>query len=112
MSASESAWRACVDGPDGTNPAWIACGRAYVKREDDSLNAEWKSTYPDLPAASKAALLEEQRSWLAFRDKACRLYEIGDRGREGEVLGFFGCLAQVIRQRTAVLHGYRTDEGQ
>lgn len=107
--AADRAYQRCLDKSDGTNPAWAACGAALVGREDAGLNAEWKRIYPGEASASKAALLEEQRLWVAFREKACRLYTTGDRGREGEVLGYFTCLAAVIRARTDELRDYRVE---
>ena len=111
-ASSDSAYRACMDKSGGTNRDWDVCGSELIKCEDAALNAEWKRLYPSLPAASKTALLEEQRLWIAYRAKACGLYASGDYGREGQVLTYPTCVAQVIRSRRAELQGFGADEGR
>ena len=33
-AAADEAWKRCIDNSDGTNPAWAACGGAWVAREE------------------------------------------------------------------------------
>ena len=105
-TVTKSEYDQCIERSDGTNAAWAACGSAVVQREDAALNAAWMQIYPDLEAASKAALLDEQRAWIVYRDKACGLYQSGDRGREGQVLGYPTCVAEVIKARREQLLSY------
>lgn len=105
-AAADEAYKRCIDGSDGTNPAWGACGGEWVAREDAKLNAAWKQLYEASGPNTKKDLLEEQRAWNAFKEKSCRFYGNGDFGREGQVLQFPACRAEVIAQRTAALKGY------
>jgi uncharacterized protein YecT (DUF1311 family) len=90
-------------------PAWAACGGEWVAREDARLNAAWKRLYAASGSATKKDLLEEQRAWNAFKDKACQFYANGDFGREGQVLHFPSCRAELIARRIATLDSYGAD---
>ena len=108
-AAADEAWQRCIDNSDGTNPAWAACGGAWVAREDAELNAAWKRLLAASAPATRKDLLAEQRAWNAFMQKACRFYDNGEFGREGQVLHFPACRATLIAQRTVTLDGYSTD---
>lgn len=105
-AAADEAYDRCFKASDGTNTAWSACGSDWVKREDDRLNATWKRVFSGLPDATRAALLDEQRAWNAFKEKSCVFYANGDWGRDGQVLQFPACRAAVIAGRTATLEAY------
>ncbi len=109
-AAADEAYKRCIDGSDGTNPAWGACGGEWIAREDAKLNAAWKKLYDASEAATKKDLLAEQRAWNAFKEKSCRFYDNGDFGREGQVLHFPACRAEIIAQRTATLDSYGIDK--
>ena len=108
-AAADEAWQRCIDNSDGTNLAWAACGGAWVAREDAKLNAAWKRLLAASGPETRKDLLEEQRAWNAFMQKACRFYDNGGFGREGQVLHFPACRATLIAQRTVTLDGYSTD---
>ena len=99
---ADTLYDSCIAGTT-TNSDWAACGWAWVDREDARLNRIWKSAYADLPPASKAALLAEQRVWIAYKDKSCLWHASGDWGREGQVLDTPMCRAGVIAARTDYL---------
>ena len=86
-----------------TNPDYAACGSAMVDRLEASLNATWKRVYPGFPAEAKPALLDEQRLWIAFKDKSCLAYATDAFGREGQVIHFYVCRAQVLTDRIDAL---------
>jgi hypothetical protein len=46
---------------------------------------------------------------LRYKEKSCLLYANGERGREGQVIGFPACRGQVIEQRTKDLIGIGKD---
>jgi uncharacterized protein YecT (DUF1311 family) len=90
-----------------TNPDYAACGAAMIGRLEASLNAAWKSVYPGFPAEAKPALLEEQRLWIAFKEKSCTAYSTTSAfGREGQVIDFFACRARVLTDRIGQLKNY------
>ena len=82
-----------------TNPDYAICGGAMLDRLEASLNATWKSVYPGFPAEAKPALLDEQRLWVAFKDKSCLVYATTAFGREGQVIDYFACRAKVLTDR-------------
>jgi uncharacterized protein YecT (DUF1311 family) len=100
--ASDQAYHDCIDA-HATNADWAACGGAWQKREDARLNQVWKRINATLPPQSKADLLADQRRWIAFKDQSCRLHANGDWGREGQVLGYPGCMVRLIQDRIAYL---------
>ncbi len=53
------------------------------------------------------ALKAEQDAWMQFREKACQFYSDPVAfGREGQVLSFPNCVADVVAGRTEQLRGY------
>ena len=97
---ADPAYDRCIEQSDGSNPAWGACGGAWITREDARLNATWRRVYPMLEGDAAKALLQEQRAWIAYKDASCAFYATGDYGREGQVLHYPMCRAQVIAART------------
>lgn len=92
-----------------TNPDYATCGAAMLDRLDASLNATWKSVYPGFPAEAKPALLDEQRLWVAFKDKSCLVYATNAFGREGQVIDYFTCRARVLTDRIDALKSLGAD---
>jgi uncharacterized protein YecT (DUF1311 family) len=92
----------CIDGAQ-TNQDFGACGEAMLVRLDVELNRIWKATYGGLDPAAKPGLLEEQRLWIAFKDKSCAVWQGGAMGREGEVIHFYICREGVIDARIETL---------
>lgn len=88
----------CVDTA-ATNADYAACGTAMLARREAELNREWKAAYARLDAATKRMLLDEQRAWIAFKDKSCRFWTSGAFGREGQVIHFHVCRELVLEQR-------------
>ena len=87
-----------------SNVDYNACGDALLKRADDSLNAAWKVALAAMPGDdSRKALLDEQRAWNAYKEKSCMIYATSDFGREGQVINYPTCRADVIEARTNYL---------
>ena len=102
--ALDDGYDACMEAAV-TNPDFIKCGGELIARRDAELNRAWKEATADLDAPTKAALLDEQRLWLAFRDKSCRYWATGAFGREGQAVHFYTCRAAVIDARIEYLGG-------
>lgn len=98
---ADKPYDACM-GKAVTNPDYGQCGGALVGREDKRLNTVWARVVAKLDPAQKAALLAEQRLWIAFKDKSCGFWLEGN-GREGQVIHFPACRAQIIADRRAYL---------
>jgi uncharacterized protein YecT (DUF1311 family) len=54
-------------------------------------------------AKSHPALLREQRAWITYKDSACQFFTSDEFGREGIVLHFGQCKAQIIADRVGAL---------
>lgn len=94
-----------------TNPDFSVCGTAMLDRREAELNRVWKEAVADLDAGTKAALLGEQRLWIAFKDKSCAYWTTGFYGREGQVIHFYTCREAVIDQRIEYLENLGSDGG-
>lgn len=98
---------------NGTNADWQRCGDEYLRRVDNKLNAVWKDVYKlldsenEIEKAAKANLLNEQRSWIAYKDNACKYYLTNNWGRMGRTLHYYGCVGTIIEHRIDELNMIR-----
>jgi uncharacterized protein YecT (DUF1311 family) len=105
---ADAVYDACMKTAN-SNFDFSECGKAYLKRADDALNAAWKETYRLASDQTAKDLLAEEQAWIAYKEKSCLLYANGERGREGEVISFPACRGQVIEERTKDLVGIGKD---
>jgi uncharacterized protein YecT (DUF1311 family) len=103
---ADSEYRKCVDAGGATNAAWSECGGEWMKRADAELNATWKDLRLVVAGDTAQALLDEQRAWNAYKEKSCMFWASGEYGREGQVINYPACRAEVIEERTARLKHY------
>lgn len=82
-----------------SNMDFSACGAAMLDRREAALNRVWKEANQDLDPGAKKALLDEQRAWIAYKDKSCLALTTGYFGREGQVIHYYVCRADVIDAR-------------
>lgn len=106
---ADKAYGACIEASDGSNQAWLQCGNAFIDREKRKFEAAWNALIEGQEGRTRDDLLTEHRAWLQFSDVACEFYNNGDLGREGQVLSYPVCKAQVYADRSRVLESY--DEG-
>ncbi|CAH1653270.1 MULTISPECIES: lysozyme inhibitor LprI family protein [unclassified Chelatococcus] len=97
---ADEAYDRCMKQANATTMAFSSCGGDWMKREDDKLNAAWKRVFAQAEGQTKTDLLEEQRAWIAFKDKACGFYANGDWGTEGRAIQYPMCQAGIIAART------------
>lgn len=102
---ADADYDACV-GATTTNAGYSTCGSALIDRENARLNAAWRNLTAGADAKTRAALLTEQRLWNAYKEKSCLFYADGSFGREGVVIHFPACRAEVISKRTAELEAF------
>jgi uncharacterized protein YecT (DUF1311 family) len=105
--AADAAYAACIDR-NQTNAAWGECGGELLRQRDDELNTVWRRVYGRQSGQTKAQLLDEQRAWVRYKDASCVYYSNGEFGREGQVLHFAGCRAEVIRRRITQLKAHES----
>ena len=96
---ADAVYDACMKAAN-TNADFGECGKAYLKRADNALNAAWKETYRLASGQTAKRLLAEEQAWIAYKEKSCLFYANGESGREGQVISFPGCRGHVIEQRT------------
>jgi uncharacterized protein YecT (DUF1311 family) len=104
---ADDAYDKCMKDSDGTNTSWGQCGGDWIARADKALNDAWKKLHSSMTDDDTAkAMLDEQRAWNEYKEKSCLFYAGGYFGREGEVLSYPTCRAEVIEARTADLNAY------
>jgi uncharacterized protein YecT (DUF1311 family) len=104
---ADGKYDACIQRDDATMQDMGECGGAWIDREDARLNVAWKKLIAAISAGSKPALLDEQRAWLAFRDKSCLAFlDAAEYGQNGRYLSYPACRAAIIEQRTATLKSF------
>lgn len=91
-----------------TSLDYSACTSAAIARADARLNVQWRTLMGHLKtgysAKVRADLVQEQRAWITFKDKACLFYwnqpSFGSlhRSIEGPL-----CRLQIINERIADL---------
>jgi uncharacterized protein YecT (DUF1311 family) len=101
----------CMSSSDGSNLAWGRCGHEWLAREEKRLAQSWKRIHAGATGATKAALETEQETWIRFKNSSCQMYESGEFGREGQVLGFPICRARIIAARIKDLEASWSDVG-
>ena len=94
----------CIDEAH-TNSEFRDCGFAWIDREDDRLNAAWRELLPRFEGMDqeRAALVAEQRAWIAFKDQSCDFFWSEAWGSIGRDTWYAPCRAGVIATRTAQL---------
>jgi len=103
--ASADPYSDCIDA-NATNAAWADCTETELKRQEALLTAAWKKASQSMKRFSEEGfkmLLEEQRAWIRYKDKACAFFGAGLFGREGTVLHYGSCMAKIISGRTSDL---------
>jgi uncharacterized protein YecT (DUF1311 family) len=88
------------------DPEFSACSGAALDRADARLNARWRILMDimksDYNADDRSKTIEEERSWVAYKEKACQVYwdqlSFGSLHRtiEGPA-----CILQVMNERIA-----------
>ena len=77
-ASADEGYKQCLDNPDNFSTAGaIDCAVAWRKRQDTELNAVWKDALATVGGRKSNAgklLVEEQRAWITFKDKACNFY--------------------------------------
>lgn len=105
VSADET-YRLCIEASDGSNQSWLQCGNAFIEREKRKFEAAWSALIEDQQGQTRDDLLAEHEAWLQFSEAACEFFNNGDLGREGQVLSYPACKAELYAHRSRVLETY------
>lgn len=99
------AYSQCI-GQSSSNAEFAECGEVYLRRLEVALKMAWNKAYGSLDdKQSRSQLLQEQRAWIAFKDKSCRFWTNSSAGREGQALHFYGCRGAIVEARISDLNG-------
>jgi len=86
-----------------TNEDFRQCNGSRLEILDAELNRVWRELYrPIATSGAKAALLNEQRKWIEFKDNTCIFWHYGF-GTAGRDMFFYDCRAKIIEQRIEAL---------
>jgi uncharacterized protein YecT (DUF1311 family) len=101
----------CVEAATGSGAVARNCANAFIAREEGHLAASWRRALAIVGGAKTqqgASLLNEQRAWIAFKDKAClHYYTPGLSSLEAQNGRL--CKARLISDRTAELENIIAD---
>ncbi|MGI4731608.1 MAG: lysozyme inhibitor LprI family protein [Janthinobacterium lividum] len=90
-----------------------SCGAAWVGRAEKWLATSWKralSSVGESQTDQGRALLNEQRAWIGFKDKACLRYELQSSGTLSRFHDANICIAEIIEDRISELSGNLHDK--
>ena len=85
-----------------------SCGAAWVARAEQRLAVVWKGALAAVGGSQTeqgGALLEEQRAWITFKEKACLSFEVQSSGTLSRFHDANVCLAEIIEDRVSELSG-------
>lgn len=101
-----------------SNADFAKCYDAKIKETDLQLNKNWKQVAAYLQNLQKTSgskayqtMLNEQRHWIRFKEKACQYYRTKtmDFGREGAVIGYGSCQLSILQDRVKYLENFLID---
>lgn len=113
-------YRKCLKSAD-TTADMSACAGAEVSRQDAKLGVEWKQTLAamrqrveetgaDPSRRNKppdALLLEGQRAWIQYKERACEFWAADEFGSLGRAVSAGECKAMIIAERIEWLQSVR-----
>ena len=105
IDVGDARYRDCFDEARDDS-AMRACGDEWIAREETALNAAWRALLPLIDGDRRAALLEEQRAWVRFKDLSCA-YLTDYYGSMAPNVFFARCRARILAERTAELRRIR-----
>jgi uncharacterized protein YecT (DUF1311 family) len=104
--ASDAQYKACIDAT-GKNDEWAACGGELIKRNEAQMDAQMKRLREAADPETMKTIDIEQKAWIVFRDSACEIYSNAyNFGREGQVLSYPLCKANLVAERAEQLRDY------
>lgn len=99
----------CMDSIDYgamKNSQMATCSAEEVKRQDVTLNAEYRRLRESLSPAQRESLLTAQRSWLKFREDWCRFEEVAPTA-PGGLANYYFCLLEVTDRQIEAFKSFR-----
>ena len=90
----------------GSNAQVRECLGAELQKADKELNETYRATMAGLSSSGREALKIQERQWIKFRDKQCRVDE--DGGTEAYVIAD-GCLVDETNKRIKAIEAFKHD---
>ena len=86
-----------------TQAAMNKCAHNTYKSTDSRMNRVYRMAMKVQRSGEKQALRKAQRSWVSYRNNACKSYSnLGDAGSTRPLL-YSDCLARLTSERTKML---------
>ncbi|WP_168880196.1 lysozyme inhibitor LprI family protein [Rhizobium sp. P28RR-XV] len=95
-----SSYKACLDKSKGVTVAMRNCAGTEHKFQDDRLNHAYRLLRTNLDQAGATQLRDEQRGWIAERDRQCA---VDKDGGTAALIVSDDCLVQMTAKRAAEL---------
>lgn len=93
-------YKACLDKSGGVTVAMRDCADAEYKYQDDRLNSVYRALRAKLDKGGAARLLDEQRGWIAKKDKQC---EVDKDGGTAALIVSDDCSVEITAKRAVEL---------
>ena len=93
-------YKACLDESGGVTVTMRNCSDTEYKYQDDRLNSVYRSLRAKLDKGGAAQLRDEQRGWIAQRDKQC---EVDKNGGTSALIVSDDCSVTATAKRAAEL---------
>jgi uncharacterized protein YecT (DUF1311 family) len=103
QATADGAHETCIQA-SGADLA--ACGDAWLKREQASLDIGWQAMLAQTSGAVRDALVAEQAAWTIYSDKACAFMRDPVFAPGGDLATFYTCRAGVIADRAREVTAY------
>ncbi|TIX90985.1 DUF1311 domain-containing protein [Rhizobium sp. P44RR-XXIV] len=100
INALRPSYKACLDRSEGVTVAMRDCAGTEHTYQDDRLNRAYRALRAKLDQVSATQLRDEQRSWIAERDKQCA---VDSDGGTAALVVADDCSVQTTAKRAAEL---------
>ena len=105
-ASADDQYKTCIDAT-GKNDEWAKCGSELIARNEAKMDLYLQRLRGIAEGDTLQLIDTEQEAWVAFRDVACEFYaDQAAFGREGQVLSYPLCRADLIDQRAEQLRDY------
>lgn len=85
------------------------CAAEEFKAADEELNRIYNANIGNLDASHKAALKKAQRTWIRYRDEACKSYSLQAEGGSMQPMLYNMCRTRLTGERSNILRDQFTE---
>lgn len=100
----------CLEGANGGYAGIHACEADELESQDRILNRIYKILMLELTPPERTTLRQEERNWIAERDKSCERLAAPEKGGELFYIVHTGCILRATAERRAYLEQVHRDQ--